>query len=183
MQRDTPSGYTELLQDLKSRIERAQVRAAFAVSRELVLLYWSIGSDILARQGTEGWGTRVIDRLSHDLQIEFPGVEGFSPRSLKYMRSFAEAWPDKPIVQQVAALLPWGHHMVLLDRVKDAVLREWYLRPAVEYGWSRNVMVLQIKSGLHERKGRRSPTSAEPCHPPTQISPNRYLKTPITLTS
>ena len=79
----TPSGYPELLQELKNRIERAQVRAAFAVSRELVLLYWSIGNDILARQGTEGWGTRVIDRLSQDLQIEFPGVEGFSPRSLQ----------------------------------------------------------------------------------------------------
>jgi hypothetical protein len=78
----TPSGYAELLQELKSRIQNARVRAAFAVSRELVLLYWSIGRDILARQGTEGWGARVIDRLSHDLQVEFPGVEGFSPRSL-----------------------------------------------------------------------------------------------------
>ena len=148
----TPSGYPELLADLKNRIERAQVRAAFAVSRELVLLYWSIGSDILARQGTEA-GHPVIDRLSHDLQNEFPGAEGFSPRSLKYMRSFAEAWPEQQIVQQVAALLPWGQHMVLLDRVKDAALWEWYLRAAVEYGWSRNVMVLQIKSGPHEREG------------------------------
>jgi DUF1016 N-terminal domain len=87
------------------------------VSRELVLLYWSIGRDILARQGTEGWGTRVIDRLSHDLQNEFPGVEGFSSRRLKYMRSFAEAWPEQQIVQQVAALLPWGHQtpVELLD--------------------------------------------------------------------
>jgi predicted nuclease of restriction endonuclease-like (RecB) superfamily len=114
---ETPTGYPELLEDLKSRIQNAQVRAAFAVSRELVLLYWSIGRDILARQGSEGWGARVIDRLSHDLQVEFPGVEGFSPRSLKYMRSFAEAWPEKAIVQQVAALLPWWHHMVLLDRL------------------------------------------------------------------
>ena len=86
----------------------------------------------------------MIDRLSHDLQVEFPGVEGFSPRSLKYMRSFAEAWPEKQIVQQIAALLPLGHHVVLLDRLKDGVLREWYLRAALEYGWSRNVMVLQI---------------------------------------
>jgi predicted nuclease of restriction endonuclease-like (RecB) superfamily len=151
----TPSGYPELLQDLKGRIERAQVRAAFAVSRELVLLYWSIGSDILARQGNEGWGTKVIERLAHDLQVEFPGVEGFSPRSLKYMRSFAEAWPDKQIVQQVAALLPWGHHMVLLDRVKEPVLREWYLRAALEYGWSRNVIVLRSRAGCTRGKGRR----------------------------
>ncbi len=112
-----------LPQELKSRIQNAQLRAAFAVSRELVLLYWSIGRDILARQGSEGWGAKVIARLSHHLQVEFPGVEGFSQRSLKYMRSFAEAWPENQIVQQVAALLPWGHHMVLLDRFKDAVLR------------------------------------------------------------
>jgi hypothetical protein len=79
----TPFGYPELLQELKGCIQNAQVRAAFAISRELVLLYWSIGRDILARQGTEGSGAKVIDRLSHDLQIEFPGVEGFSPRSLK----------------------------------------------------------------------------------------------------
>jgi predicted nuclease of restriction endonuclease-like (RecB) superfamily len=174
----TPSGYPELLEELKNRIERAQVRAAFAVSRELVLLYWSIGSDILARQGTEGWGTRVIDRLSHDLQIEFPGVEGFSPRSLKYMRSFAEAWPEQPIVQQVAALLPWGHHMVLLDRVKDAALREWYLRAAVEYGWSRNVMVLQIKSGLHEREGKALTNFHRALPPPDSDLAEQILKDP-----
>src|ERR1700733_8280726 len=73
----------------------------------LVLLYWSIGRDILAKQGTQGWGTRVIDRLAHDLQNEFPGIEGFSPRSLKYMRALAEAWPEETIVQQLIAQLPW----------------------------------------------------------------------------
>jgi predicted nuclease of restriction endonuclease-like (RecB) superfamily len=149
-----PSGYQGLLQDLKLRIQEARLRASFSVSRELVLLYWSIGENILARQQAEGWGTKVIDRLAHDLQTEFPGAEGFSGRSLKYMKSFAEAWPDRQIVQQVAALLPWGHHMVLLDRLKTAHLREWYLRAAVEHGWSRNVMVLQIRSGLHEREGK-----------------------------
>jgi predicted nuclease of restriction endonuclease-like (RecB) superfamily len=148
------------------------------VSRELVLLYWSIGSDILARQGSEGWGTKVIDRLSHDLQIEFPGVEGFSPRRLKYMRSFAEAWPEKQIVQQVAALLPWGHHMVLLDRLKDGVLREWYLRAALEYGWSRNVMVLQIKSELHKREGKALTNFHRALPPPDSDLAEQILKDP-----
>jgi len=154
------------------------VRAAFALSRELVLLYWSIGRDILTRQGSEGWGARVIDRLSHDLQVEFPGVEGFSPRSLKYMRSFAEAWPEKQIVQQVAALLPWGHHMALLDRLKDAVLREWYLRAAVEYGWSRNVMVLQIQSGLHKREGKALTNFHRALPPPDSDLAEQILKDP-----
>src|ERR1700733_7411266 len=149
-----PSGYPALLEELKKRIHSAQLRAAFAVNRELLLLYWSIGRDILGRQQMEGWGTKVIDRLAKDLQTEFPGVEGFSPRSLKYMRAFAEAWPEEPIVQQVAAQLPWGHHMVLLDRVKDRSSREWYLRAALQHGWSRAILVHQIEGRLQERQGK-----------------------------
>jgi predicted nuclease of restriction endonuclease-like (RecB) superfamily len=130
------------------------VRAAFAVNRELVLLYWSIGRDILVRQRTEGWGTRVIDRLAHDLQNEFPGIEGFSPRSLKYMRALAEAWPEATIVQQLIAQLPWGHNVRVLDRIKDRPTREWYLRAALEHGWSQNVLVHMISGQLHEREGK-----------------------------
>ena len=118
------------------------------------MLYWSIGRDIVTRQHAEGWGTKVIDRLARDLQTEFPGVEGFSPRSLKYMRALAEAWPEEAIVQQLAAQLPWGHHMVLLDRVKDTATREWYLKAALEFGWSRNILVHQIEGRLHERQGK-----------------------------
>jgi predicted nuclease of restriction endonuclease-like (RecB) superfamily len=173
-----PTGYPELLQELKGRIQNAQVRAAFAVSRELVLLYWSIGRDILARQGTEGWGTRVIDRLSHDLQVEFPGVEGFSPRSLKYMRALAEAWPDSSIVQQLIAQLPWGHNLRVLDRIKDRPTREWYLRAALEYGWSQDVLVLQIKSGLHEREGKALTNFQRSLPPPDSDLAERILKDP-----
>jgi predicted nuclease of restriction endonuclease-like (RecB) superfamily len=98
-----PASYPELLQDLKSRIRDARLRASFAVSRELVLLYWSIGREILDRQRAEGWGAKVIDRLSHDLQLEFPGVEGYSPRNLKYMRTLAEAWSAPAKVPQLVA--------------------------------------------------------------------------------
>ncbi|HMH15872.1 MAG TPA: PDDEXK nuclease domain-containing protein [Edaphobacter sp.] len=150
----TPCGYLELLQELKTRIRGAQVRASLAVNRELVLLYWSVGRDILVRQGSEGWGTGVIDRLAHDLQNEFPGIEGFSLRSLKYMRSFAEAWPEEPIVQQVAALLPWGHHMLLLDRTKDPATRLWYLHASIQNGWSRNILAHMLKGRIHEREGK-----------------------------
>ena len=100
------AGYLELLQELKTRIRAAQLRAAFAVSRELILLYWSIGREILTRQDAQGWGAKIVERLAHDLQTEFPGVEGFSARSLKYMRAFAAAWSDEPIVRQLAAQLP-----------------------------------------------------------------------------
>ncbi len=98
-----PKGYDSFLEDLKDRIRHAQVRAGLSVNRELILLYWSIGRDILARQKNQGWGTKVIDRLAKDLRKAFPEMTGFSPRSLKYMRAFAEAWPDDAIVQAVLA--------------------------------------------------------------------------------
>ena len=95
-----PKGYEKFLGELKERIRTAQLRASVSVNRELVLLYWQIGRDILARQKEHGWGAKVIDRLAGDLRREFPGMEGFSPRNLKYMRAFAAAWPDESIVQE-----------------------------------------------------------------------------------
>jgi predicted nuclease of restriction endonuclease-like (RecB) superfamily len=149
-----PRSYAVLLEDLKSRIRAAQIRASFAVNRELILLYWSIGRQISSRFQSEEWGSKIVDRLARDLQTEFPDVEGFSPRNLRYMRALAEAWPDSQILQQVVAKLPWGHHTVLLDKVKDHATRKWYLKAAVEYGWSRNILVHQIESRLHERQGK-----------------------------
>jgi len=174
----TPPGYADLLAEIKTRVRTAQVRAAFAVSREIILLYWSIGRDILNRQQSEGWGTKVIERLAKDLGTEFPGVEGFSPRSLKYMRRFAGEWPNESIVQQLAAQLPWGHHMVLLDRIKDSSTREWYLRAAVEHGWSRNILVHQISSGLHEREGKALTNFQHTLPPPESDLAVQILKDP-----
>ena len=149
-----PQGYASLLNDLKERIRAAQVRAAVAVNRELVLLYWDIGRDILGRQMEQGWGSKVIDRLAADLHREFPEMTGFSPRNLKYMRAFAEAWPDESIVQQAAAQIPWFHNCVILDSVKSPAEREWYIRATIQNGWSRNVLVHQIESGLYHRQGK-----------------------------
>jgi predicted nuclease of restriction endonuclease-like (RecB) superfamily len=147
-------GYAEFLTDLKQRIRTARVRAALAVNRELVLLYWSIGRDILARQREQGWGAKVIDQISGDLRREFPEMHGLSPRNLKYMRAFAAAWPDEAIVQQLAAQIPWFHSCVLLDKVKVQEEREWYVRATVEHGWSRNVLVHQIEGNLYARQGK-----------------------------
>ena len=150
----TPQGYADWLAELKGRIHGAQQRAALAVNRELVGLYWQIGRDILARQAEQGWGTKVIDRLAHDLRTAFPDMKGFSPRNLKYMRAFAEAWPDAEIVQQAAAQLPWGHNLVLLERLKEPAERLAYAQAAVEHGWSRNVLNLHIETRLLERTGK-----------------------------
>jgi predicted nuclease of restriction endonuclease-like (RecB) superfamily len=148
------SNYEGFLKDLKERIRSAQLRAALAVNRELVLLYWSIGRDIVERQKREGWGTKVIDRLAEDLSRAFPEIKGFSARNLKYMRAFAEAWQDEDFVQQVAAQLPWFHNCVLLDKLKTNEERAWYSQLTIQNGWSRNVLVHQIESDLFHRQGR-----------------------------
>jgi predicted nuclease of restriction endonuclease-like (RecB) superfamily len=115
----TPSsdifGYEDFLGELKTRISLAQLRAVLAVNKELILLYWQIGRDILQRQQQQGWGAKVINRLATDLQQAFPEMKGFSPRNLKYMRAFAEAYPDEQIVQQPVAQIPWGHNVHILD--------------------------------------------------------------------
>jgi len=148
-----PIGYAELVSDLKQRIAAARLQAALSVNRELILLYWGIGRDILARQRSEGWGARIIARLADDLRRAFAEMTGLSARNLSYMRAFAEAWPNQEFVQQVVALLPWGHNVRLLDAVKCPSEREWYARQAIEHGWSRNVLVHQIESGLFARQG------------------------------
>ncbi len=149
-----PEGYAEWLADLKGRIHTAQQRATLAVNRELVLLYWQIGRDILERQTVQGWGAKVVDRLAADLRAAFPGMNGFSPRNLKYMRAFAQAWPDEPIVQQVVAQLPWGHCLVLLDRLKTREERVAYAQATIQHGWSRNVLDHQIEARRLERAGK-----------------------------
>ncbi len=146
--------YTSLLASIKERIQAAQVRAATAVNQELVLLYWGIGKEILAQQQEEGWGKNVIPRLSKDLARQFPQMRGLSPRNLGYMKAFAEAWPEEPILQQVVAKLPWGHNVRLLDYVKDRNERLWYAQAAIENGWSRNVLVIHVESDLYRRQGK-----------------------------
>ena len=167
-----PLGYDELLQELKVQVREAQVRAALAVSRELVLLYWTIGREISDRFVQQGWGTKIVDRLARDLQNEFPGVEGFSPRNLRYMRSLAEAWPEREILQQLIAKLPWGHNIRVLDKVKDRATREWYLRAALEYGWSQNVLSLQIDTPA-PRAGREGAHQLRAHAPAARLGPGR----------
>ena len=157
---DTPSlfpdddRYSALLNDLKQRIRTAQVRAALAVNREMVVLYWQIGREILQRQQAEGWGGKVIQRLAQDLKREFPDVKGFSRSNLMYMRAFAEAWPDDAIVQQAAGQIPWFHNCTLLDKVKDPEARRWYIfltiRKDARESELENALTYQIRNFLLE---------------------------------
>jgi len=173
-----PAGYADWLGDIKTQIHEAQQQAAQALNLHLVSLYWKIGRAILHQQEQQGWGAKIIDRLAQDLRTNFPNMKGFSRTNLMYMRAFAEAWPDtgncgsagaqidgancpatvgrfqaSPIVQQLLDKLPWGHHCVLLDKLKTREDRLWYARKAIEHNWSRNILVMQIESRLRERSG------------------------------
>jgi predicted nuclease of restriction endonuclease-like (RecB) superfamily len=172
------SSYATLLKSIKERIQAAQVRAAVAVNQELVLLYWGIGREIISRQAQEGWGKNVIPRLSRDLASEFPEMKGLSPRNLGYMKAFAEAWPDEPILQQPAAKLPWFHNCIILDRIKNQAERLWYIQAAIEHGWSRNVLVVQIEAGLYRRQGKAITNFTKALPAPQSDLAQQLLKDP-----
>ena len=221
-----PADYAPLLAEIKARVQSARIKAGLAANRELLALYWDIGRLILDRQKQEGWGTRVIDRLAVDLQREFPGQQGFSPRNLKYMRAFAEAWPEtvmvqqaaaplaktikstparvpQPdaqmargqsaitpaplaqlsktvplIVQQAAAQLPWFHHCLLIDKLISSKDRLWYAAQAVAFGWSRDVLALQIDSALHLRQGQAVSNFQKTLPPPQSDLAQQITKDP-----
>ncbi len=170
--------YETLLQSLKQRIAAAQVKAVLAVNRELVLLYWQIGRDILERQEKQGWGAKVIDRLSKDLRSAFPEMKGFSTRNLKYMRALAENYPDEQFVQEALAQITWYHNITLLDKVKDQEEREFYIRQTIEHGWSRNILVWQIESKLFERQGKAVTNFELTLPKPQSDLANQLLKDP-----
>lgn len=146
--------YTQFLSDLKERVASSRYKAALSVNRELVLLYHHIGTQILQAQATQGWGAKVIDRLSKDLRFEFSEMKEFSTRNLKYMRKFAQKYPDIQFVQEVLAQLTWYHNVALLDKISDKQIRLFYTKCAIEYGWSRHIIVMQMELSLHKRQGK-----------------------------
>jgi predicted nuclease of restriction endonuclease-like (RecB) superfamily len=151
-----PADYPQFLDEVKRAVSTARSQAALAVSATVLSAYWEIGTGIIVREDREGWGAKVIERLAADLRRAFPDMRGLSARNLRYMREFARAWPAQSaseMLQQPAAKLPWGHHMVLLDKVADNDVRTWYARAAVEHGWSRKVLETQIAGDLHGRQG------------------------------
>ncbi len=148
-----PAGYEEWLADLKVRIRGAQSRAIFALNEQQIRLYHSIGLDILERLDRQGWGAKVIDRLSVDLKEAFPNMKGFSVSNLKYMRAFAENCPEIRFGQQAADQLPWFHIVLLLTKLKDPSQREWYAEQSIAERWNRATLEAQIKNHLYDRQG------------------------------
>lgn len=160
-----PTGYGKVLQGIKDRVRSAQLRASLSVNRELIALYWHIGSVIVDRQQAEGWGKSVVERLAADLHKAFPDVGGFSANNTWRMRAFHLAYRQSPSIlaqpvqetagttlPQAVAEIPWGHNVILIQRVKNPAARLWYARMTLEHGWSRNILDLQIASDLHGRQ-------------------------------
>lgn len=141
--------YIKVLENIKKEIVTAQYKASVQVNVELLLLYHDIGHIINSHKE---WGNRFIENLSNDIKLAFPSVKGYSVRNLKYMSKFAETYSDKEFVQQVVAQIPWGHNLIILDKIDNMVERVWYLKNIIKNGWSRNVLIHQIESGLYQRQ-------------------------------
>jgi predicted nuclease of restriction endonuclease-like (RecB) superfamily len=194
-----PQDYAGLLSDIKQRVRHAQTRAVLAVNAELIKLYWGIGALIDSRQQQRGWGASVIPRLARDLHNELPEEKGFSERNIKQMLAFYREYPHLAIVQQSVAQigapqkvqqlvalfpeelvlsLPWGHHGVLIAKVKDPTTRRWYMQATIENGWSRNILLMQIESAAHNRLGMATTNFAKLLPTPDSDLAQQALKDP-----
>ncbi len=145
--------YVDFLSEIKQRITSARVRASRAVNKELIGLYWDIGKIIVERQKRHGWGQSIVEKLANDLNMDFNGLEGFSPNNLWRIRNFYLAYKGNLKLAQLVQEIPWGQNIVILQMVKDSSEREYYVRATFEMGWSRNVLLNQIKAGayLHQK--------------------------------
>ena len=162
-----PEEYASALATIKTRIQQERLRVVLSANAAMILLYWDIGRTILDRQKRAGWGAKIIDRLAADLCESFPDMKGFSPRNLKYMRAFAAAWPERAIVQEPLARIPWYHHIALLEKLDNQAERLWYVRQVIEQGWSHNILALQIQARVHARHGKAL-TNFAATLPPTE---------------
>jgi predicted nuclease of restriction endonuclease-like (RecB) superfamily len=198
-----PADYPAFLESLKNRVQQAQTKVMLSVNRELIQLYWEIGRDIVARQEQAGWGESVLEHLANDLQKALPGTGGFSRSNVFRMRAFYAAYRPKEKVAQTVrqtkilakvaqpvrqlvdvgspeavANLPWGHNVVLLQKVKDPAHRLWYAAKALEHGWSRAVLTLQIESDLFGRQGKAISNFAQTLPSPQSDLAQQSLKDP-----
>jgi predicted nuclease of restriction endonuclease-like (RecB) superfamily len=146
-----PDGYGSLLVEIKERVRIAQYQALKAVNKELVGLYWDIGKMIAQRQKDEGWGKSIVERLAGDLQQEFPGIKGFSVQNLWYMRQFYLEYRSSEKLQPLVGEISWSHNLIIMSRCKDSLEREFYIRMARKFGWSKNVLIHQIESQSYEK--------------------------------
>lgn len=170
--------YKNLLTDIKQRILSAQLKAALSVNAEMIFLYWQIGDSIAQKQKEQGWSSGVIPQLAKDLKIEFPNSKGYSERNLGRMLAFYREYPNESILPQAVAKLPWGHNILLIEKIKDQKIRLWYAEKCIENNWSRDVLDLQIKSNLIQRQGKSINNFDSTLPKPLSDLANQTLKDP-----
>lgn len=199
------ANYATMLKDIKGRIRTAQVKATLAANQEMILLYWDIGSLIAERQKQAGWGAGIIPRLACDIHSDMPEVKGFSERNIGYMVRFAQEYGPHVILQQpvaklpdasilppavaklgsaailqpLVAKLPWGHNVLLMEKIKDISARGWYMHAVLQQGWSRDVLSMMIDSRAHERQGKAVTNFAERLPPVQSDLAQQVLKDPF----
>lgn len=173
-----PVEYKAFLKEIKGKILSSQVKAALAVNRELITLYWEIGSEIFSKQQSKGWGSKTVENLSRDLKSSFPEMKGFSLTNIKYMVQFAREYPDFQISQQLVGQIPWGHNILLLQKLTSVEERLWYVKKTIENGWSRNVLRHWVDSKLHKREGTAISNFQETLPPPQSDLAHQTLKDP-----
>ena len=168
--------YLFFLNEIKHDIQTSRIRAHLSVNKELILLYWRIGNEILRRKKEQGWGSLVIKQLAQDLKLEFPEMKGFGERNLIYMQTFASAYPDYEFTQEVPAQITWYHNQTILDKVKDPITRLWYIEKTIEHGWSRNVLLMHIESNTHLKLGAAQTNFATNLPKPTSDLAQQLIK-------
>ena len=170
--------YKVFFQDIKKKILSSQIKAAIAVNRELITLYWEIGSKVYMKKKSEGWGYKTIEKLAKDLKSTFPNMKGFSFRNIKYMVHFAKSYPDFKIMQQLVAQIPWGHNILLLQKLEMIEDRLWYANKTIENSWSRSSLLHWIDSSLHKREGKAVTNFENNLIAPQSDLANQTLKDP-----
>ena len=146
--------YSNLLTEIKIRIRRAQSKAILCANEEMIRMYWDIGHMIFLKQKEEGWGAGVIPRLSRDLHNELPEQKGFSERNIKFMVQLYKEYEGNEVIgKQLVSQIPWGHTILLMQRIKDNTVRFWYMSQIIQNGWDRDTLALMVKNKLHEKQG------------------------------
>ena len=177
-----PADYRAWLGDLKARFRQVQLKAAVAVNTELLQFYWALGTDIVAKQAIQAWGSGFLEKLSQDLMQEFPEMKGFSKRNLELIRQWHRYWTsDAAIAKQAVAQLvsiPWGHNLAIISKCQSQAEALYYVQQTQAHGWSRAVLTHQIESGLWQREGKALSNFAQTLPPPQSDLTAQVLKDP-----
>ena len=173
------SSYIEWLNKLKAKIQNTQLKAIVSVNKEMILLYWEFGKELYEKQQNTNWGSAVVDSIEKDLKKEFPTLKGFSKRNLFYMKQFYTFYKaDFELVQQLVALIPWGHNIRIISKATNLDEAKFYINETIENNWSRAVLDFQIKSGLYHRKGKAITNFSTALPQPNSDLANQSLKDP-----